>query len=203
MRRELHVRFCERGGGRFPSATRLVIAFAREEDARRVWNVLPKRFGKYGLTLHPDKTRLINFRLPPKDGRRDTFDLLGFTHFWGRSRKGTRAIQRQTSSIRFGRSLRAVAEWCRRKRHLAIGVQHKVLCSMVRGHCNYFGITGNWRALARFVDAVARVWQKWLNRRSQRARMDWERFSRLRKRYPLPRPRVVHSVMRLAANPAV
>lgn len=172
-----------------------VIAFEQEADARRVWNVLPKRFGKYGLTLHPEKTRLIDFRRPSQDGQRETIDLLGFTHYWGRSRKGTRVVKRKTSSSRFSRALRTLAEWCRRNRHVIIAAQHTALTLMLRGHYSYFGVTGNWTALVRFAYAASRVWQKWLNRRSQRTTMPWDRFSLLLKRYPLPRPRIVHSAI--------
>jgi RNA-directed DNA polymerase len=170
----------------------LVIVFTREEDASRVMEVLPKRFGKYGLTLHPTKTRLVRFR-PPGPGRKDpdTFDLLGFTHFWARSRKGNWVIKRKTASGRFRRSLKRVVEWCKLHRHDAARDQHRQLSLMVRGHNAYYGITGNAPALNRFRDAVLLVWLRWLGRRSQR-RMTPERRSALQKRYPLPPPRIVH-----------
>jgi group II intron reverse transcriptase/maturase len=174
-----------------------VIVFAREADARRVMNVLPKRFARYGLTLHPEKTKLIDFRRPTGNGvGPGSFDVLGFTHFWGRSRKGNPVVQRKTSRSRFGRALQRVAEWCRKSRHLPVREQHKTLVAKVRGHYNYFGITGNNRALGRFLYEVKRVWRKWLHRRSNRARMTWERFNLLVRRYPLPWPHVVHSVQR-------
>lgn len=174
-----------------------VMVFAREADARRVLSVLAKRFARYGLTLHPEKTRLIEFRRPPDEGGGPgSFDLLGFTHFWGRSRKGKWVVQRKTSRARFGRALARVAEWCRRCLHLPVREQHKLLAAKVRGHYNYFGVTGNSRALSRFLHEVERVWRKWLDRRSNRARMNWERFRLLIQRYPLPSPRVVHSALR-------
>jgi len=174
-----------------------VIVFAREADARRVMNVLPKRFARYGLTLHPEKTKLIDFRRPTGNGDGPgSFDVLGFTHFWGRSRKGNPVVQRKTSRSRFGRALQRVAEWCRKSRHLPVREQHKTLVAKVRGHYNYFGITGNSRALGRFLHEVKRVWRKWLHRRSNRARMTWDRFKLLVSQYPLPWPIVVHSVQR-------
>jgi RNA-directed DNA polymerase len=174
-----------------------VMVFAREADARRVMNVLPKRFAKYGLTLHPEKTKLIDFRRPTGNGDGpDSFDVLGFTHFWGRSRKGNWAVQRKTSRSRFGRALQRVAEWCCKNRHLPVREQHKMLVAKVRGHYNYFGITGNSRALGRFLHEVKRAWRKWLHRRSNRARMTWDRFNLLISRYPLPWPHIVHSVHR-------
>jgi len=174
-----------------------VMVFARESDARRVMNVLPKRFAKYGLTLHPEKTKLIDFRRPTGNGDGPgSFDVLAFTHFWGRSSKGNWVVQRKTSRSRFGRALQRVAEWCRKSRHLSVREQHKTLVAKVRGHYNYFGITGNSRALGRFLYEVERAWRKWLHRRSNRARMTWARFRLLVSRYPLPVPHIVHSVRR-------
>lgn len=173
------------------------MVFAREADARRVLAVLVKRFAKYGLTLHPEKTKLIDFRRPTGNGDGPgSLDVLGFTHFWGQSRKGNWVVQRKTSRSRFGRALQRVAEWCRKARHLPVREQHKTLVAKVRGHYNYFGITGNSRALGRFLHEVKRAWRKWLHRRSNRARMTWERFRLLVSRYPLPWPRIVHSVYR-------
>ena len=173
-----------------------VIVFAQETDARRVMEVLPKRFAKYGLTVHPAKTKLVDFRGPPSGEDPGSFDVLGFTHFWGRSRKGNWIVQRKTSASRFGRALKRVADWCKKWRHLAVHEQHKQLVAKVRGHNNYFGITGNSRALRRFLHEVRRAWCKWLGRRSQKARMTWGRFVLLVSRYPLPSPRIVHSIYR-------
>lgn len=173
------------------------MVFAREADARRVMRVLAKRFARYGLALHPEKTKLIDFRRPTGDGGKPgSFDVLGFTHFWGRSRKGIWIVQRKTSRSRFGRALQRVVEWCRWNRHRPVREQHKALVAKVRGHYNYFGITGNNRALGSFVHEVQRAWRKWLNRRSGRVRMTWERFKLIIGRYPLPEPRVVHSIYR-------
>lgn len=167
----------------------VVIVFALETDARRVLDVLPKRFGKYGLTLHPTKTRLIDFR-GPSDGNGGSFDVLGFTHYWGRSRKGSWVVLRKTARGRFGRSLQRVADWCRRHRHLPVRAQHKALVLKVRGHYSYFGLVGNSRSLGCFFYEVTRAWRKWLDRRSNRACMTWERFKLLLNRYPLPVPRI-------------
>jgi RNA-directed DNA polymerase len=173
----------------------LVLVFERKQDARRVMDVLPKRFEKYGLTLHPEKTRLLNFRRPTDDNpsRGRSFDLLGFTHFWDRSRKGNWVVKRKTAASRFTRALRKVVQWCKRFRHRPVAEQHALLCRVVKGHYGYFGITGNARALFRFMHAVERAWHKWLGRRSSRANRKWEHFFKLLRRYPLPQPRVVHS----------
>ena len=187
----------------------IVIAFRDEDDARRVLDVLPKRFGKYGLRLHPDKTKLVDFRRPPRDPRRGglgptqtrSFDFLGFTHYWGRSRRKAWVVKRKTAKDRVRRAIQRVQVWCRAHRHAPVEVQHRTLVKVLRGHYAYYGITGNAQALGNFLRQVTRVWQRWLNRRSQRARMDWSRFLRLLKRYPLPPPRVVHSIYRHAAKP--
>lgn len=182
-----------------------VIVFTHEEDARRVMEVLPKRFGKYGLVLHPDKTRLIPFRRPPhkanggqanRNDQPGTFDLLGFTHYWGRTRRGGWAVMRKTASKRLSRAVRSIAEWCRDHRHRPVCEQHAILSQKVRGHYAYYGITGNARALAWFLCAVHRAWRKWLDRRNRNREMTWERFNRLLKRYRLPPPRIVHSYVK-------
>jgi RNA-directed DNA polymerase len=187
-----------------------VLLFANEADARRVLEVLPKRLGKYGLTLHPDKTRLVEFRRPDlrppssddgQGGGGRTFDLLGFTHFWGMSRNRKWLVKRKTASDRFRRALKRVAQWCREHRHDAIRTQWQALVRKLRGHFGYFGITGNSEALKRFRFAVSDVWRKWLDRRSSRAKMTWERMTRLLKRYPLPPACVMHPLLPRAANP--
>ncbi len=179
-----------------------VLVFSLEADARRVFEVLPKRFGKYGLELHPEKTRLVEFRRP-RDGDRGggSFDLLGFTHYWGKSLKGKWVVKRKTAKGRLKRACKTVAEWCRKNRHEKVSEQHKALCSKLRGHYNYYGITGNGPWLSRFNHLVKRVWRKWLDRRSGHRSMPWERFNRLLERYPLPVPVVVHSVYRCEARP--
>jgi RNA-directed DNA polymerase len=178
-----------------------VLVFSSEADARRVMDVLPKRFGVYGLTLHPEKTRLVNFTRPrrndtPKTMDSGSFDLLGFTHLWGKSRKDSWVVKRQTARDRFGRALQRVSQWCRTHLHDKIAKQHEHLVRMLQGHYGYFGITGNANALSAFRYEVTQVWQKWLHRRTGRGAMPWPRFMRVLKRYPLPPPIVVHSVYR-------
>ena len=163
-----------------------VMCFEREDDARRVFGVLPKRVCRYGLRLHSEKTRLVRFTCPRRDKgdsndddlKPGSFDLLGLTHYWGRSRRGNWVVKRCTSKKRFSRALRMIAQWCRVARHLPVKEQHKTLWMKLRGHYAYYGITGNGEALVRFRYFVKRIWHKWLGRRNQR-RMSWERFSRL------------------------
>ena len=178
-----------------------VIIFEQERDARRVLDVLPKRLAKYGLTLHPEKTRLVDFRRPdqralpsPDNGdacsRSGAFDLLGFTHYWARSRKGYWVVKQKTAKDRLRRALKRVADWCRRYRHQPVREQWVALKVKLLGHYGYFGITGNSRALHNFRLHVIGVWRKWLSRRSQRAWLSWQRMRRLLERYPLPQPRM-------------
>ena len=185
-----------------------VLLFSKEFDARRVLEVLPKRFGRYGLTLHPDKTRLLNFSPLDRKGTPHgvspgSFDFLGFCHFWGRSRQGQPVVKRKTAQSRFTRAVRKIAEWCKQHRHCRVSEQHAALSRKLLGHYAYYGITGNCQALNRFYYEVHRVWRIWLTRRSQHNHMQWERFLRLRCRYRLPPPVVIHSIYssRRAANP--
>ena len=172
----------------------LVIGFERADDAERVFRVLPKRMAKYGLELHSEKTRLLPFGRPYRGQRRSkgpgTFDFLGFTWYWERSRQGLWQARVKTRSARRQRAVTRIGAWCKRQRHLPIKEQHEGLVRRVRGHLNYFGVNGNRRSLQGFVYAVRRVWHKWLCRRSQRAPMPWKRFEALLDRYPLPRARI-------------
>lgn len=174
-----------------------VIIFQMEQDAWRVYDVLPKRFEKYGLTLHPEKTRLLDFRRPDRlapstggaKGRPATFDLLGFTHYWAKSRKGHWVVKKKTASDRFRRALKRIANWCRVHRHEKVREQWVALRRKLLGHFGYYGVIGNSSALSRFRYWTIRAWWKWLSRRSQRASISWERMQQLLKRYPLPQPR--------------
>ena len=183
-----------------------VLVFEREDDARRVQGVLPKRFGKYGLRLHPDKTRLLRFGPPieptatPPTQRGRSFDLLGLTLYWGRSRRGRWVVTQKTAKDRLRRGLRRVSTWCRDRRHDAIRDQHRLLSKKLQGHYAYYGVTGNSRALGYFYEKVKRIWHQWLSRRNSRG-ISWERMGVLLKAYPLPRPRIVHSAYRTVANP--
>lgn len=180
-----------------------VLAFECEADAKRVMAVLAKRLAKYGLTLHPDKTRLVDFRRPGGRSKRapkgHSFDLLGFTHYWGVSRKGYAVIQRKTAKGRMGNAVQRIAQWCQTHRHWPVAQQHRALSRKLAGHYAYYGITGNARALSCFRRQVQWRWRYWLDRRSRKARMTWSRFARLSEKYPLPPARVVHSIYRHAA----
>ena len=179
----------------------LVIIFESERDARRVYDVLPKRLGKYGLTLHPEKTRLVDFRRPDRrpssspggvgvKHRSGTFDLLGFTHYWATSRKGRWVVKQKTANDRYRRALRRITDWCRGHLHDPVREQWAALGRKLLGHYEYYGVIGNMRALSTFRYQTLCAWWKWLSHRSQKARLSWEDMSRLLERYPLPAPRI-------------
>jgi RNA-directed DNA polymerase len=185
-----------------------VLGFSSQEDARKVMDVLPKRFIKYGLTLHPEKTRLIPFHAPrtdlaPKgqdeeDAGGEKFNFLGFTHFWGKSRKGTWVVKRKTMKERLSRTLRRIGEWCRRNLHLPAAEQRQALSRKLQGHYAYYGITGNARSLNAMRYRTMRIWRQWLNRRGRGKPMPWDRFNRMLRKYPLPPVRIVHSYYNVA-----
>lgn len=179
-----------------------VLVFETEEDARRVLAALPKRFEKFGLTLHPEKTRLVPFGRPPKDGpgNTGTFDFLGFTHYWAKSQNGNWVIKQKTAANRLSRALLRISQWCRVNRHEPLKVQQHGLNQKLRGHYQYYGITGNSPSLGRFRHEVQSIWQKWLARRSQRG-CTWQRFLQLLSRFPLLPAIAVHSTLRQGANP--
>lgn len=173
-----------------------VICFEREDDARKIAEVLPKRFAKYGLELHPDKTRLLRYESPNRDSGGDqppTFDFLGFTHYWARSHRGRWVIKRRTIGKRLVRKIKEIWQWCRQHRHEPVEDQRARLRSRLSGYYNYHGITCNFEALDQLYRETLKSWQYWLNRRSQRGRMPWKRFLELLQEYPLPLPRIVHS----------
>jgi len=185
------------------------IIFEQKYDADRVMAVISKRFEKYGLTIHPEKTRLVDFRAPNHYERRrngqpsgadrcgdrpDSFDLLGFTHYWGKSQKGAWVVKRKTMKSRLARSVKRIGQWCQSHRHWPVKGQWEKLCAKIRGHYAYYGITGNNASLGMFLQMVKYRWQKWLTRRNRKRSLNWEAFERLLKRYPLPNPKIVHSI---------
>jgi len=173
-----------------------VIGFTNKEDAGRVLEVLGKRMAAFGLTLHPDKTRIVAFARPSRTGKSagtsapGTFDFLGFTLHWRVSRRGNWVPAMKTRKASLRKTLLGVGEWCRRHRHYARAEQHAVLSRKLRGHYEYFGVNGNSRCLDRVLHQVKRIWFKWLQRRGQRRPLRWKRFSEYLARFPLPAPRL-------------
>jgi group II intron reverse transcriptase/maturase len=171
-----------------------IITFEQQDDAERMMEVLHKRMGRFGLALHPDKTRLLPFRRPPAQQQRGkgpaTFDFLGFTMYWGRAKTKRWGMWCKTRSARLQRAAKAIADWCRRNRHEKVEAQRRALSQRLQGHYNYFGVSGNFRCLLVVYEAARRAWFKWLCRRSQRKRLTWERYQEMLQRLPLPRPRI-------------
>ena len=197
MTRECHVRFCEGGGVRFPSATRLIVGFQYRSDAERFRDELRQRLATFALELHPDKTRLIafgKFACSNREerglkGKPETFNFLGLTHIGGRSRGNRFLLRRQTERKRMTAKLHAVSTELQRRRHQSIPAQGRWLSAVVRGHCAYYGVPTNAHALCAFRTQVARCWCRALRRRSQRHRLDWTRTSRYVRRW-LPPARI-------------
>ena len=173
-----------------------VLAFEDAQSGRRMLNVLGKRLARYGLTLHKTKTRYVDFRpIRPRTHSPDrTFDFLGFTHVWGRSQNGWNVVRQITAKSRFTRALKAVNAWCKANRHRPLQEQHLYLSRVIRGHCNYYGLTGNSSRLSGFRYWVIRHWRKALARRTRAGRVTWDRMTELLNRYPLPPAKVVHSI---------
>jgi RNA-directed DNA polymerase len=159
-----------------------VMLFACKEDAERVHAVLGKRLAKFGLELHPDKTRLIDFRPPAARAGAETtlpttFDFLGFLHVWGKSRRGHTTMGQRTAKARLVRTLKAINEQCRSMRSWPLAEQQRRLSQMLEGHFAYFGITGNYKRLSDVVYWTRRLWRKWLSRRSWKSTVTWKKSS--------------------------
>src|SRR5437667_2472278 len=177
-----------------------ILCFQFREDAEKVVEVLHQRFAKYGLQLHPVKTRLIEFgpkaltTSEQQGGTKPaTFDFLGFTHICARSRRGYFTIHVRTMRKRFKRSLKAVAAWCRQHRHDPVEEQCKALNRKLRGHYQYYGRPTNYRSLWRYYRKVRRIWKTWLNRRTRGKTFNWERYAHLLRHHPLLLPRITHA----------
>lgn len=171
-----------------------VIGFERQDDALRVMKVIGARLGRFGLTLHPDKTRLFPFERPHRGQQggkgRGTFDFLGFTALWQRSRNGNWVPRFRTRRASLSRFLTNLADWCRRHRHLSVKQQHATLSRKLRGHFQYFGVNGNLRSLRTVAWRAEELWFKWLNRRSQRASKTRAQMRDLLRDFPLPVARI-------------
>jgi len=175
-----------------------IIGCELESDARRVMEVLPKRFGRYGLSIHPQKTKLVKFGKPPKKGEQNpkngTFDFLGFTHYWGKTRQGYWIIKRKTIQKKKLRSIKRLWKWCKENRHLPLEEQYQKLSQKLRGHYQYYGIINNYRQMEVVYYQAIKGWKYWLNRRSRERDMKWEKFEKVLKDYLLPKPRIIHKL---------
>src|SRR5271167_2608417 len=176
-----------------------LLCFQYREDAERVLQVLHKRFAKFGLTLHPEKTCLIEFgRSAHAQGRRTgvkpaTFDFLGFTHISATSLRGKFTIHLKTMKKRLRRALKAAAVWCQDHRHDELAHQWMILTAKLRVHYQYYGRPTNYRSLWQFYRIVRRLWRKWLNRRTRGKTLTWADYARILEGYPLPRPKITRA----------
>jgi RNA-directed DNA polymerase len=175
-----------------------VLCFQYREDAEKVLQVLPKRFARFGLKLHPEKTRLVGFgrealaRASRAGTKPDAFDFLGLTHLCARSRRGKFTVHVKTMKKRLKRSLKGIGEWCREHRHDPVNKQQATLNAKLRGHYQYYGRPTNYRCLWQFYRGVRRTWKKWLGRRTRGKTLTWEIYAQLLQRHPLLRPRIAH-----------
>ena len=178
-----------------------VMLLEHRRDARRMMRVLPKRFGRYGLELHPEKTRMLRFEPPNKRGHypdddppgpSSTFAFLGFTFYWRRTHRGKWRVNMKTAKDRLRRTLTRFNLWMKRNRHLPVRTQHAYLARALTGHYAYYGVTGNGKALASVHHHISRIWRNWLSRRNRSGLMPWSDFHRILRHYPLPPPRIVH-----------
>jgi hypothetical protein len=178
-----------------------VVVCEKREDAEALLARVAERFQKYGLVIHPEKTRIVDFRHPwESEHKPQTFDFLGFTHYWAKTQRGGFAVKRQTKAKKFRAALANVRDWCKKNRHEPLVLQHRQLSAKVRGHYAYYGIRGNSRALGRFLLEVRRTWHYWLNHRS-RERNDGARlWNLLTEHFPLPPARLVHAETVLQAG---
>ena len=174
----------------------LVATFECERDARRAMAVLGKRLGRFGLTLHETKTRFVDFRAPRGKGPNlnVNFDFLGFTHTWGTSRKGFKVVRQVTAKARFARAVKSMRVWCKANRHRPLNEQHAHLARVIRGHCAYYGLTGNGKRLLWFHWQVKCSWRKALSRRSRAGPLSWACMDEVLKRHPLPAAKVMRSI---------
>ena len=175
-----------------------VIGCELEADARKIMTVLPKRFARFGLTIHPTKTALIAFRKPEahqgSESGNGTFTFLGLTHYWTKSRQGFWVIKRRTARKRLRRTKKSLWRWCRNNRHAPLQYQYQMLCAKLRGHYQYYGIRGNFRLLEEVRRSAERAWRYWLSRRSSTSAMGWKKFWKLMQTSILPIPRIVHNI---------
>jgi group II intron reverse transcriptase/maturase len=173
-----------------------VMGFSVKGEAERVFKVLPKRFERYGLSIHPEKSRLVQFSRPYwKRGKGPgSFAFLGFTHYWAKTLRGGWTIKRKTQGKRLSRFMSGIGEWCKGHRHEPLAEQHRMLSSKLRGHYQYYGVRGNFKMLEVAYEHTRVMWQKWLRRRNSKSRMSWERFAEeVEQTLGLPLPQIMHA----------
>lgn len=181
-------------GGMVRYADDAVLYFERREDAEKVLAALPKRLARYGLSLHPEKTKLLDFRKPAGRGRKPpTFDFLGFTFYWGKTRKGKPVTKMKTARKKLTTKINELYRWCKQSRHLPVAEQHRLLASKLRGHYQYYGVSHNYRSLKIYYRRARRMWHKWLNRRGGKPK-PFRKLDSYLASFPLPKPCIVHAL---------
>ncbi len=176
-----------------------------QEEAQRVAEELRERFAQFDLQLHPEKTRVMSFGRYERENaqrqkrRAHTFDFLGFTHFCGRSRRGKFIVGRRTSRKKYRKKCRELNQWLKCIRNcLPVKEWWPILAAKLRGHYQYYGVSGNMPSISRYHHLAVRLALKWLNRRSQRSSFNWAGFRAYLEHYPLPPPRIVHNLYTLS-----
>ncbi len=176
-----------------------------KEDAQYIEQAIQERFAEFGLELHPDKTKVISFgRYERENAKRqnrkaNTFDFLGFTHYCHLSRKGRFIVGRKTSRKKFVKRCKEMNQWLKSVRNAEkVKIWWPILQSKLRGHYQYYGISGNMPSLKQYHKITVRLTFKWLNRRSQCKSFNWEGFNQYMKHYTLPKPRIVHNMYTLS-----
>jgi RNA-directed DNA polymerase len=173
-----------------------VAGFTLRGDAEKVFKVLPKRFERYGLKIHPEKSRRVQFSRPYwRWGKGPgTFAFLGFTHYWAKTLQGGWTIKRKTLGKRLGRFLSGIDDWCKANRHTAVWEQFRILSAKLNGHYQYYGVRGNFKMLEVAYEHTRAVWKRWLSKRNSKNRMSWTGFAaKVLKLFVLPEPRIVHA----------
>jgi group II intron reverse transcriptase/maturase len=173
-----------------------IIGCQLRSDAEMVMEILSERFEMFSLSLNKEKSKLVLFSRPPlKNGKGwGTFDFLGFTFYWGKSRKGIWVIKKKTVGKRLIRFVKSVWNWCRDNRHKEIEAQHVKLCQKLWGYYLYFGVRGNYKSIEKVYQRVIKAWRYWLSRRSHKGGIIWEKFGDMLETYPLPKPRIIHDI---------
>jgi len=173
-----------------------VMGFSLKSDAERVYKVLPKRFERFGLRIHPEKSRMVQFNRPYwKQGKGPgSFAFLGFMHYWGKMLSGGWTIKRKTQGKRLSRFLCGIGDWCKENQHETLAKQYGILSAKLRGHYQYYGVRGNFKMLEVVYEGTRAKWKKWLSRRNSKDRMGWEKFAaQVEAIFDLPKPRIVHA----------
>ena len=179
-----------------------IFCFQYEEDAIKFYRSLIKRLEKFNLTVAEDKTKIIELKKADNDDDKgdNSFDFLGFTHYVGRGRDGRKRVMRKTSKKKYKASLLRCKEWMKKNRTLTVETFMKTMKAKIQGHCNYYGITDNRRAVGNFIDECRSFIYKWLNRRSQKKSFNWDKFVLFLKIYPLPKAKIRVNIFELGAG---